>query len=160
MLKHILILFFVTLLLFSNGDRKQKSSPLETLELLEAVEEFAIVLGSGNKKIYSFVDPSCIVSRRYIKHLFNKEKKLFKRYSIHLFLYELKRLKSGTLIRNIFDNEFPDLLLKSIMVYREPFEIEDIDDEDIEERVKAIESVAEKIGVYKRPYIIINGRGK
>ena len=50
MLKHILILFFVTLLLFSNGDRKQKSSPLETLELLEAVEEFAIVLGSVIRK--------------------------------------------------------------------------------------------------------------
>jgi|GEM_PF-4390764 hypothetical protein len=35
----------------------------------------------------------------------------------------------------------------------------EVEDQEIDERVARISTVAEKIGVYKRPYIITNGKG-
>jgi hypothetical protein len=143
--------------------QKQKTSPRETLKLLNEIKEDAIVFGKGRKEIHSFIDPKCSMSQRYLQFIFKKKRKLFKRYTIYLYLYELKRKNSGNMIRNIFDSDYPETLLKSIMVNNYiPFEEieEELDDDDIEERVFRIEEVAEQIGVYKRPYIITNGRGK
>lgn len=142
---------------------KQLTTPKETLLLLEELKDDAIVFGNGKKEIHSFIDPKCSVSQRYLKHLIRKKKKLFKRYKIYLYLYELKRKKSANIIQNIFDSDFPDILLKAIMVDKNiklsEFD-EDLDDEDINSKMERINQVAKKIGVYKRPYIITNGRGK
>jgi len=142
---------------------KQLTSKKETVQLLNSIKDYAIVLGDGKKEIHSFIDPKCSVSQRYMKHLFKKKKKLFKRYKIYLYLYELKRKKSANIIQNIFDSDFPEILLKAIMVDKNiPLNEldEDLDDEDIDMQIDKIEKVAKKIGVYKRPYIITNGRGK
>jgi hypothetical protein len=143
--------------------REQATSPKETIELLENIKDYAIVLGEGKKEIHSFIDPKCSMSQRYLQYLYKRKGKMFKRYKIYLYLYELKRKKSRNIIRNIFDSEYPNILLKAFMVSHlsglEYLE-EDIYDSDIESQVEAIEEVAREIGVYKRPYIITNGQGK
>jgi len=162
----VLFKILFPLLLFSivlYSAPKQLTTPKETLLLLEELKDDAIVFGNGKKEIHSFIDPKCSVSQRYLKHLIRKKKKLFKRYKIYLYLYELKRKKSANIIQNIFDSDFPDILLKAIMVDKNiklsEFD-EDLDDEDINSKMERINQVAKKIGVYKRPYIITNGRGK
>jgi hypothetical protein len=155
----VFLLIFTTFQLFGRG---QNTSPVETIELLEEIKEHAIVIGNGTKEVHSFIDPKCSMSQRYLAYLYKRGKKMFKRYTIYLYLYELKRKKSGKIIRNIFDSEYPATLLKAFMVSKIP-ELdldEEIDDNEIEYRIDEIRDVAERIGVYKRPYIIVNGRGK
>ncbi|EJF07723.1 hypothetical protein ThvES_00001990 [Thiovulum sp. ES] len=142
---------------------EQLTSPEETNELLQEIKEYAIVLGDGEKEVHSFIDPKCSMSQRYLQYLFKREKQMFGRYKIYLYLYELKRKNSKNIIRNIFDSEYPNILLKAFMVSKlsglEYLE-EELDDPDIDSQIEAIEEVAREIGVYKRPYIITNGRGK
>jgi hypothetical protein len=142
---------------------EQLTSPEETNELLEEIKDYAIILGEGEKEVHSFIDPKCSMSQRYLQYLFKREKQMFGRYKIYLYLYELKRKNSKNIIRNIFDSEYPNILLKAFMVSKlsglEYLE-EELDDPDIDSQIEAIEEVAREIGVYKRPYIITNGRGK
>jgi hypothetical protein len=159
MFKSIFTIFIVTITsLYSSTS--SRLSAVETLKILAEIEQFAIVVGNGKRKVHSFIDPKCSVSRRYVKHIFSHSRKMFKRYTIYLFPYELKRLNSKQVIQNIFDSDYPVAFIKSFMVKRERVELEDIDDEDIDEKIYQISQVAEAIGVYKRPYIIMNGRGK
>ena len=150
------------LTMFLEASPKQLLSSKATKQLLETIKDDAIILGSGKKEVHSFIDPKCSVSQRYLKHLIRKKRKLFKRYKIYIYLYELKRKHSANIIQNIFDSDYPAILLKAIMVDKIPLSEfdEDLDDEDINSRMVRIEKVAKKIGVFKRPYIITNGRGK
>jgi arsenate reductase-like glutaredoxin family protein len=158
--KYFLHIFFAISLFGAN----QLTSPKETLSLLEDIKEDAIVLGDGNKEIHSFIDPKCSMSQLYLKYLYENRDKIFSRYKVYLYLYELKRKDSAKIIRHIFDSEYPETLLKSIMVNHSTplseLEEDDVDDDDIEEKVARIEEIAQKIGVFKRPYIITNGKGK
>ncbi len=158
-----ILIYIVTLttLLFS---ATQLTSPEKTVELLEEIKDDAIIFGSGSKEIHSFIDPKCSMSKRYLQHLFKNSSRLFKRYKIYIYLYELKRKKTGNIIRNVLDSDYPDTLLKAVMVDKttpmNELDIDDIWDDELEERLERIESTAKMIGVYKRPYIITNGKGK
>lgn len=159
--KNLLLLIIASISLFSSP--KQLTTPKETILLLEKLKSDAIIFGNGKIEIHSFIDPKCSVSQRYLKHILRKKRKMFKRYKIYFYLYELKRKRTANIIQNIFDSEFPDLLMKSVMIDKDiSFSQinEDLDDDDIYERMRRIENVAKKIGVYKRPYIISNGKGK
>lgn len=158
------ILFYILIPLTLASGTKQLTSPSETEALLEEIKDTAIVLGHGAKEVHSFIDPRCSMSQRYLSHIFKNRDKMFKRYTIYLYLYELKRKHTANVIRAIFESEYPDILIKSLMVDKTtPFDEldeDDLFDDETEERVEVIEDTANKIGVYKRPYIITNGRGK
>jgi hypothetical protein len=154
------ILFFAELEA-KRANKKQLTSPKETLKLLETIKSEAIVFGEGKREIHSFVDPLCSMSRRYMKFLFKNKKRMFKKYKVYLYLYELKRKNSKNIIKNIYDSEeYAGLMLKEIMLNNAKIDLYEIDDDFIEDKITKIEKVAKKIGVFKRPFIIANGRGR
>ncbi len=148
--------------LFSNETPQQITSPTETLTLLETIKKDAIVIGNGTKEFHSFIDPLCSLSQKYVEYLYQGGEKFFSRYKIYLYLYELKRKNSANIIKNILESQFPETTLKALMVDGTVQSTElnsEVDEFEIEERVSRISTIAEKIGVYKRPFIITNGKG-
>jgi len=128
---------------------------------LDKIRHTAIVFGEGPKEIHSFIDPKCEMSRRYMQFVMSK-KSMLQRYTYYFYLLELKRLDSEGYIGYILDNPQRQKLLLSVM-------LDDLKPEDAqeylpgdaaEESMHEITEAAERIGVYKRPYIIYNGVAK
>lgn len=160
MKRTILLLFSLTLLLFADPAKKQLLSPQETLNVLDGLDRDAIVIGHGKKVVHAFIDPLCPLSQMYMRHLYEHRDRMFEKYSIHLYLLELHGKHSGGLIRNILASDRPEEILKCVMVNHDPYVPEPVKSAPVEETVQEITRAAEKIGVYKRPYIIINGKAK
>ncbi len=160
----LMIVMLLAALCFSNSaasapSKKQLLSPADSLSLLETIKDKAIVYGSGEKEVHSFIDPLCSLSRRYLEFIFKKQDMMFKKYTIYLYLYELPSKHSKQTINTILSSEYKNTMLKSVMLNNYDLKLEDID-EDTQESVDEIADIAKKIGVYKRPYIMINGRVK
>lgn len=161
LLKIIILLLLLSSQIFSDApDRKQLLSPMETLELLEEISPYAITFGSGKKHIHIFIDPYCSVSRNYISFIYKKRERMFPKYKFHFYLYELRRKNSSKTIQTILSSENRNYMLKTIMIDREDIEINNCIDEDdyIFEEIDEIAEVAKSIGVFKRPYILVNGK--
>ena len=154
----LLFLLFASSLWSGEPDKKQLLSPEETLKVIETIKGTAIVLGEGNKEIHTFIDPYCSMSQRYLNFIFKKKDVMFKKYKIYLYLYELPRKNSSEMIKTILSSEYQDIMLKQVMIENEKIDFED--DGDAEEIMEEISEAAEKIGVYKRPYILINGKAR
>jgi len=139
---------------------KQLVSPEIAIELLETIQNSAIVLGSGKKDIHVFIDPLCSMSQRFLKLIYKRNNKIFSEYTIYFYLYELKSKKSKKHILNILSAESNERMLRAIMLGKEEFDLKDIEDEKSEKSFDKIAEIARQIGVYKRPYIMINGKVK
>jgi len=153
-MKYLMIILLLQLSLFAEA--RQLLDANKTKYLVEAAEGDAIILGHGKKKIYAFIDPYCPVSQAYIKSLYKSEKRMFPKYSTYLFLFELPRKHSADMISTIYTSKNPQQMIKSIMVNGE--KLPEIPVKETDEKVKRIYKLAKKIGVHKRPYIVINGK--
>ena len=154
-----LLLFVASL---HGGSRPlQKLPPKEVKKALAAIAPLAITYGQGPKIVDIFVDPNCSVSRRFLHFIFEKPA-MVKRYTYRIYLEELPRLRSRHLIFYIYSQPDPLNALKRVMLENEePEEAEDYEpDEEVEKRVETIEKTGRTIGVFKRPYIIYNGKAK
>ncbi|NOQ30468.1 MAG: hypothetical protein GQ570_05020 [Helicobacteraceae bacterium] len=164
LMKNSLVVYILFLLLLpfslysSEPKQKQLLTPAKTLEVLQGLNGSAITFGTGKKVIHTFIDPYCELSQRYLAFVFKKKKRMFKKYTLKFYLYELKGKKSSEVIASILSSDLKDIALKTVMINYEDLEIED--DGDAEDAIDLISEAAEKIGVYKRPYIIINGKVK
>ncbi len=159
-MKYIILLLFIATSLMGAPKEKQLVTPDAALVLLETIKDKAIVLGSGDKEIHSFIDPLCRMSQRYLTLLYKRNKELFSDYTIYLYLHEIKSKKSKKHILNIMDAESEERMLRAIMLGKEEFVLMDIEDEQTQKSFDEIADVAKKIGVFKRPYIMINGKAK
>ncbi len=144
------------------ADAKPQELPPEAVKsILEKVKHAAITYGNGTKEIHSFIDPKCEMSRRYMQFVM-KNKSMLQRYTYYFYLLELKRLDSAGYIGYILDSESPDKVLLSVML--EDYSSEEaqhyLPDEAAESQINEIIQAADKIGVYKWPYIIYNGKVK
>lgn len=146
--------------LMSSPIKKQLLTPSATIELLESIKSSAIVLGNGKTEVHTFIDPKCKMSQRYLALLYKRNQKMFSKYTIYLYLHEIKSKKSKQHILNIVNAESSERMLRAIMLGKEKFTLEKIDDEQSKNTFDNVAVVANKIGVYKRPYIIINGKAK
>jgi hypothetical protein len=156
----ILISFFLVSSLHAKMPEKmQLLSPSDSLALLETIKANAIVFGEGDKEVHTFIDPLCSMSQLYLQFLFEKSDVMFKNYKIYLYLYELEGKHSEQTINTILSSPYKNTILKSVMLNKEEIILESIDD-DTAENVHKIAEVAKKIGVFKRPYIMINGTVK
>ena len=159
-MKLLTLLYFFAVLSFA--DVRPQAIPPETVkEVLGSIRDSAIVFGSGPKEIHSFIDPKCEMSRRYM-HFVMENKAMLQRYTYYFYLLELPRLDSAGYIGYIFESSAPKKLLLSIMLddYKPDNAQEYIPGEAAEARIEKILDAAEQIGVYKRPYIIYNGKAK
>ena len=139
---------------------KQLVTPDVAIGLLETIKMNAIVLGNGEKEIHTFIDPLCAMSQRFLKLLYKRNNKIFSKYTFYLYLYEIKSKKSKKHILNIMSAESSERMLRAIMLKKENFDLKDIEDEKSQKSFDQIADVARQIGVYKRPYIMINGKAK
>lgn len=111
-------------------------------------------MGKGERDVYVFIDPLCRYSRKFMKLSANNDA-LLQKYRFHLFLYEIPRLHSHKVINAIYASKEPLKRLKEVMLQDKKFTSEKED-----KRVEKIDKAAKKIGVFKRPFIIVSEGGR
>lgn len=155
----ILLLLMMSLSSLSASETlKQERSltPSEIMENMEHIKKYAVVLGEGEKEIHTFIDPNGSLSQRYLQIIFKQKKVMFKKYRIYLYLLALPRQGSDGLIKTILSADDSLAALKSVMIDKE--RLVKKESRDAQRAVSEISDTASRIGVYKRPYIIINGK--
>ena len=134
---------------------QQLLSSAETLAVIENIKPYGISFGNGKREVHVFIDPYCSVSKYYLSTIFEKRERNFKKSTYYFYLYELKSKDSKEIIEIILSNEDKEETLKAVMLENDIF----FDKEgDVTDAINAIAEAAQKIGVYKRPYILINGK--
>lgn len=158
--KYIFLLIFLApcCLLSTTIHKPQLLEPKQILEVLNTLKDNAIVFGTGDNEIHTFIDPYCELSQRYLSFIFSKKDRMFSKYTFYFYLYELKGKNSFNMITTILSSEYKDTALKTVMI--DHLEIVPDDNGDAQDDIDEIEYAAKKIGVFKRPYILINGRVK
>ena len=151
------ILFFIFLLpLYANEPLiSKKKAPLSVaLPLLEKIDKHAIVIGNGPTHMYAFIDPLCPRSQEFVEMIL-ENRKMQKLYTYHFFYYELKRFDSAKIIGTIYSQNDPLKMMKKVMVDKREFTVLDNFSTMINKKVSEISKIAEKLDIYKRPYIFV-----
>lgn len=149
---------FHSALYAADPQQKQLLSPETTLIQLEKIKKYAIVFGAGGREVHVFIDPYCPVSQRYLSSIFENRERMFKRNTYYFYLYEIKRRNSKKMIQTILSAEEKEKMLKAVMVDDDIVFLKE--NSNVEDEINAIAESARQIGVYKRPYIIIDGRAQ
>ena len=159
MMKFIFLILFLSvhLIALDKLNIPSEQPDPKAQKLLESISKYAIKIGHGDYYTsYVFVDPMCPFSRRYMKQLLNN--KVCKNYTTYyIFLYKLPTKDSAKLINYIYQSDHKLQVLKSIMVNENIIKIRD---EQLKEHAKnsiiveEIATVAEKLHINIRPYII------
>ena len=137
-----------------------KKLPLsESLPILETIKGDALLMGTGERKVYLFVDPLCPHSQDFIE-LISSNKKLLLRNSYNIYLYTLKRLHSEKVVTAIYMSDDPLHTLVDVMIHKKKMEVEVKPNQDVRLKINAIENVAQELDVYKRPYLILTKKPK
>lgn len=147
-----LALYFVTLM--SSQCTAQELSTAQITALVRPIEPLALQYGTGNIKAYVFMDPKCPHSRDFLSMIYDSDK-MRNIYRYYIFFYELKRLHSHDLIGTIYASQAPLQQTLGVMVAEKKIKEIKSFPAKVDERIEAIEAVAEAIGVNKRPYLII-----
>lgn len=126
----------------------------QMVTFIRPIEPLAMQFGTGNIKAYVFVDPKCPHSRDFLSMLYDNEK-MRSNYHYYIFFYELKRFHSHNLIGTIYTTSSPLEKTLGVMVGGKEMEELKSFSAKVEDRIDSIASVAEAIGVNKRPYLII-----
>ena len=154
----LISLLFFTSIYSAEPKQKQLLTPEETLKVLENIKDKAITFGNGDKEIHTFIDPYCELSQRYLEFIFNKQERMFSQYTFYFYLYELKGKNSTKMIETILSSEYKNKILKSVMLEHQKIDYDN--NGEVDEIIEDIAEKAKQIGVFKRPYIIINGKVK
>ncbi|CAA6804398.1 MAG: Unknown protein [uncultured Sulfurovum sp.] len=152
MLKIIILSFCLITTLVSATQENTKLSYNASLILLDEMKQDAIILGTGQKILYVFIDPLCKHSCKFVR-MVSKSPKMLSKYQYHFFLYAIPRLKSSEVISAIYLSENPlqtqlDVMVKKKISYHK-------DTNKTKAKIDRINTVAQKIAVSKRPYIFI-----
>lgn len=123
-----------------------------SIKSVQSIQQNSIIYGSGNRNIYVFIDPLCRYSRKFISMVSNNPVMLEK-YRYHLYLYEIPRLHSQKAIAAVYKAKNPLKTLLDIMLNDENTTVPLTS--DVEAKVSAIKTVAKKLNVNKRPFLII-----
>ena len=149
----ILSICLMGTVLFANEQKEHKHLSYDvSVSLLSSIHNDAIILGSGEKLLYVFIDPLCPHSRKFIT-MVNKNTKMLSKYQYHLFLYSIPRLKSTDVVSAVYMSSNPIETLLEIMVEEKVYT--EKGNKTTKAKVNRIATVAQKIDVYKRPYIYI-----
>lgn len=148
-----LLLLCLSLFLSSESMAKDLTTQ-QMMALIRPIEPLAMQYGTGNVKAYVFVDPKCPHSRDFISMIYESDK-MRSIYHYYIFFYELKRFQSHDLIGTIYSSSSPLQKMLGVMVGGKEMEERESFSAKVENRINAIETVAETIGVNKRPYLII-----
>lgn len=160
-MKNIIIIYLITLTyIIASPKEKQLVSPAVAIELLETIKTDAIILGNGEIEVHTFIDPLCKMSQRYLSLVYKRNYELFSKYTIYLYMHEIKSKKSKKHILTIMDAKSSERMLNTIMIEKDMTQLVSRYSVRSRRTFEEIANVAKKIGVYKRPYIMINGKIK
>jgi len=153
------VLLLTSLFLFQlyalEPEYKQLLSAKETMTHLKMIKEHAIVFGRGDQEIHVFIDPYCPFTQKYLTLLLENSQQKFKENTYYFYLYKLKNGDSTEAIQTIMSAENKKEMLLAIIIDDDFFIDENI---GVEAKIAAIALAAKKIGVYKRPYILVEGK--
>jgi len=152
----VLLLFILVSGLTANEPLiEKKKVPLEiALPLLESIDHYSIIIGSGPTQMYAFIDPRCPRSIDFVEMVVSNTK-MQKLYTYHFFLYELKRFKTNALIASILVNKNPLNKMKNIMLKKDkPDELSAVSIK-IQKQINEISDIAKELDIYKRPYLFV-----
>ena len=156
----LFVLAFTIIPLMAVEKSVHKKLPLsESLPILEKIKGDALLMGTGERKVYLFVDPLCPHSQDFIE-LISSNEKLLLRNSYNIYLYTLKRLHSEKVVTAIYMSDNPLQSLVDVMIDKKEMKVEGTPNHDVLFKIEAIESVAQKLDVYKRPYLILTKKPK
>ncbi len=160
-MKNIIIIYLISLTyLIATPKEKQLVSPAMAIELLETIKKDAIVLGNGKIEVHTFIDPLCKMSQRYLALLYKRNYEIFSKYTIYLYMHEIKSKQSKQHILSIMDAKSPERMLNTIMLDKDMSQVTSRYIMENRRTFEKIANVAKKVGVNKRPYIMINGKVK
>ena len=133
---------------------------LETRQdLMDSISKYAIKLGNGKNKTYTFIDPLCPKSQAYIELILDN-KDLQQEHTFYIFLYQLPNFDSRELIVYIYQSKDPLASLEEVMVE------EDYEDIEVYETkhstikmINAIAKVAQTMQIKARPYLLLFTKG-
>ena len=146
--------------MIASPKEKQLVSPEVAIELLETIKRDAIVLGNGEIEVHTFIDPLCKMSQRYLSLIHKRNHEVFSHYTIYLYMHELKSKKSKNHILTIMDAKSSERMIDTIMIEKDMSQVLSRHSVESRRTFDEIANVAKKIGVYKRPYVMINGSVK
>lgn len=138
-------IIFITILLHLSVYANQ-------LESLQSIEDKALVYGSGEKKVYLFIDPWCKYSRKFVTLVSNNPQMLSK-YKYYIYLYAIPRLHSTKAIAAVYQSKDPLKTLLDIMLHDDHQTA--LLTEATENKIDSIADVAQSLDIHKRPFIII-----
>ncbi|MDF1880636.1 hypothetical protein JHD50_04845 [Sulfurimonas sp. MAG313] len=122
--------------------------------MMSSITEHAIIIGYGDTKIYSFIDPLCPKSQDFIEHISTRED-LLKDNTYYIFLYKLPLLASKFLIVHIYQSENQLEALQEVMIYDDY----DVEEDKITTKTKKIlhdiQIFSQKLNIKYRPYLLI-----
>jgi hypothetical protein len=134
---------------------EHKKLPLQqSLPLVQTIESSGLRMGTGPVKVHAFVDPICPHSRDFVEMIAESEK-MRAGYSYYFYLYSLPRMHSEAVVAAIYDSDNPMELLLDVMVRHKKVKVKKTAAKSVLQKIEAISAVAEKLDVYKRPYIIM-----
>ena len=127
--------------------------------LMDSISNYAIRIGNGPNRTYTFVDPLCSKSRAFIK-LINEREDLKQASTYYIFLYRLQKFDSDELIEYIYQSDNPLDALKEIMIDEDFDVVEDVTlKQKTLEIIKDISVVAKHLDMKRRPYLLIFDEG-
>ena len=145
-----LTLFLITAVLSA---KEHRNLPYDvSASLLQSIDNDAIILGTGNKVVYVFIDPLCPHSRKFVS-MVSKTPRMLSKYQYRFLLYSIPRLKSTDVVSAIYSAENSIEILLRIMIDKKVSS--SYGNEKTRAMVDRISKVAETLNVYKRPYIFI-----
>jgi len=152
----LLLVFLSSALVFGNEPliTKEKAPLSVALPLIKSIDKHAIIIGNGPTHMYAFIDPICPRSREFVSMIVESQK-MQERYTYHFFYYELKRFHSKNLIATIYSDNRPVDMMKTVMVDQKTVTVLTRFSSDVTKEINAIADVAEKLDIYKRPYLFV-----
>ncbi|WP_304544195.1 hypothetical protein [Sulfurimonas microaerophilic] len=149
------IIFTILLAVYLNASETLQQKPLTyetSISLLKSIENDGIIYGKGKLLVYVFLDPLCPYSRKFISMVSQNPKMLLK-YRYCIYLYSIPRLHSTDAVSAVYLSKKPiDTLLK-IMIEKQT--ISAVGTPLSNQRVQRIATIAKKMNVNKRPFLII-----
>lgn len=146
-------LFLILCLLF-NGFAEQ-----DRQVLMDSISQYAIRIGSGPNKIYTFVDPLCPKSQLFVG-MITERQDLQEKNSYYIFLYRLRKFDSDAHIQYIAQSNDPLNALKEIMLDEDYSGLETfVARPQTLSKIKKVAKIAEEMQIKRRPYLLIFDEG-
>lgn len=152
MFKYIFLLSLLIVSLHANAHSREAHSYISDIKELALIKKDAIYYGHGEKLVHVFLDPLCPYSRKFLQTLTDNELMLQK-YRYAIYLYSIPRLKSTQSVAAVYESQTPLETLLEIMLQdaKHKHDLSYVS----QEKVKAIATVAKKLDVNKRPFLVV-----